>query len=522
MLIIAPKIYRSAVDPDPTTAMLIQDSKVAWIGHAHDAPASEDVVQIADGTIFPALTDAHLHLFMLGLGRLQLSFTDHVLDRIEHIIDCLHNIPEPDRHGGWVQGCNLMEVRLEEQRLPTRHDLDLAFPDTPVLLRRYCGHVAVFNTAAMDALKLGHDEANPQGGIFHRDETGQLTGIAEEAAAEWIFNRAPCPPDDAIADAILVVIQECLSYGAVSLVEAAVGFSVGYDREVRIWDMVRTKPDLPVRLGFMAMLSPYDARARGLTPHWSKHWSIETLKFFADGIIGGRSGAVSEPYHDTGTTGEMIHPPGVLEDHFAQTHADGWRIAVHATGDVAVSCVAQAIDAAQGDDTTRRHRIEHCFVPPDGVFTDLAAKGISVVMQPGFINAMGASILKGLGQRASSCYPGASVLAAGGALTFSSDAPTGPLSPWQGIQNARTRTSAGGDIVGAAEAVSVAEALHAYIEGGAHAMRHEGFRGTLEIGMAADVMVLNCDPFETPAHQLKDVRATLVLKDGKTVYSDRA
>jgi predicted amidohydrolase YtcJ len=50
-------------------------------------------------------------------------------------------------------------------------------------------------------------------------------------------------------------------------------------------------------------------------------------------------------------------------------------------------------------------------------------------------------------------------------------------------------------------------------------MRHEGFRGTLEIGMAADVMVLNRDPFETPAHRLKEVSATLVLKDGKTVYS---
>jgi predicted amidohydrolase YtcJ len=409
--------------------VLIQNGQVAWIGNSHEAPASDDVVQIFDGAVFPALADAHLHLFMLGLGRLQLSFTDHAVDRIETVIDCLRNIPEPDRHDDWVQGYNLMEVCLDEQRLPTRHDIDLAFPDTPVLLRRYCGHVAVFNSAAMDALGFGHDVVDPQGGIFHRDDTGQLIGIAEEAAAEWIFNRAPCPPEDAITDAILAVIGECLSYGAVSLVEAAVGFSVGYDREVRTWDIVRAKPNLPVRLGFMAMLSPGDAQARGLNPHWSKQWSSEALKFFADGIIGGRTGAVSQPYEDTGTTGEMMHPPGVMEDQFAQTRADGWRIAVHATGDVAVSRVAQAIGAAQGDDTTRRHRIEHCFVPPDGVLTNLAAKGISVVMQPGFINAMGASILKGLGQRAFSSYPGASVLAAGGALTFSSDAPTGPLSP---------------------------------------------------------------------------------------------
>jgi hypothetical protein len=58
--------------------------------------------------------------------------------------------------------------------------------------------------------------------------------IAEEAAAEWLFQHAPSPSDKVIADAIREIIEECLSFGLSSLVKAAVGFSLGYDRKAKI------------------------------------------------------------------------------------------------------------------------------------------------------------------------------------------------------------------------------------------------------------------------------------------------
>jgi predicted amidohydrolase YtcJ len=507
------RIYRTAFDLSPADAILIRDGVVVWIGQGADAPVADTLTDLGGRCVLPGLTDAHVHLFALALSRLQISFARQPVASIPDLIDVLKGAT-----GDWIQASDLMEDRLSEARLPTAADLDTAFPDRPVLLRRYCGHVAVLNSAAMRALGLTSETPDPASGHFHRDADGHLTGVADETAAEWIFARAPAPSEEALAQGILDVMHECLSYGLTAMTEAAVGFSIGYDREAAVWAHLRATRAIPVRMGFMLQLSPEQASERGLRPDAAPHWSTETLKYFADGIIGGRSGALSQPYDDTGGLGVLMQPPGMLEAAFVRTHADGWRIAVHATGDRGISRVTAAIIAAQGEDRDRRHRIEHCFVPPEGLFDQLATQGILTVTQPGFLQRMGGSIARGLGARTATAYPAASVLRAGAALTFSSDAPTGPLSPWLGMQAALTRMGHHGSQIGPAEALTLPEALNAYIAGGAYAMRQETMRGALTPGMAADLVVMNADPFATATEDLPALRADLCMVAGQITY----
>jgi len=466
----------------------------------------------------PGLTDAHLHIFPLALFRLQLDIATAGLRSVPALLDALEQIPTERRFGGWLQGAVLVEDSFVEKRLPTLHELDSRFPETPVLLRRYCGHVAVMNTSAMKTLGLHQTVPDVASGSFARSPVGTLTGHADEGAAAWVFARAPAPPDDLILSEIRMVLNECLSLGLISLVEAAVGFTLGYDREAVIWAKLRAGGNVPVRLGFMNELTAEEAGDRNLVPTWDHDWSSETLKFFADGIIGGRTGALSLPYADTGGLGDLMHPDGVLEQQLAEAHGEGWRIAVHATGDRGIDRVLNGLMCAQGRDTTRRHRIEHFFVPPENGLERAAEAGLGVVTQPGFLHRMGASIARGLGDRVmGSVYPGASALAAGADLVFSSDAPTGPLSPWKGIRHAVERIGAHGGAIGSAEAVDRKQALDAYISGGAWAMRHEQFRGNLAPGMAADAVVLNMNPFQVPLDELEDCRCVLALKDGQPV-----
>lgn len=519
ILLINAKIYRNVLETDPVEAILLKEGVVSWIGSSKDAPACEKVLDLGGRVVVPGLTDSHIHLFMLALSRLQISFARTPVNSISSLVRKLVESSPDTQAGGWLQGCDLIEDRLVEHRLPTCTDLDVAFPDRPVLLRRYCGHVAIMNSSAMRALNVGANIPNPEGGIFRRDNTGALNGIAEEAAAEWVFSRAPSPSNEEIAAEILVVMQQCLALGLTSLVEAAVGFSIGYDREAAVWEHLRATYDIPVRMGFMLQLNPAEAAKRGLKPNWSRDWSTETLKYFADGIIGGRSGAVSVPYEDTGGTGYMMYQSGILEDMFKRSHTAGWRIAVHATGDRGIQNAVDAIVAAQGVNCDRRHRIEHCFLPPDELFSRLAVEGISVVMQPGFLSRMGGSIINGLGKRSERAYPGASVLAAGGQLAFSSDAPTGPLSPWQGIHDAVTRIGHNGALIGAKESVSNRVALDAYISGGAYVMRHEKFRGELSLGMVADLVVLNHNPLTVVPDTLINTHALLSIKAGEIVHN---
>ena len=47
-------------------AMVVEGSKVAWLGKAADAPAADEVVSLADRTVIPGFVDSHSHLMFAG------------------------------------------------------------------------------------------------------------------------------------------------------------------------------------------------------------------------------------------------------------------------------------------------------------------------------------------------------------------------------------------------------------------------------------------------------------------------
>lgn len=518
------RIYRSAQDRRPASALLVRAGRVAWIGDGADAPATRRVVDLGGSTVLPGLTDCHLHLFSLALARRQIAFSALAPDGIAGVLALLRQGAGRFGPGEWVQGCELNEDRLAERRLPTRAELDAAFPERPVLLRRYCGHAAVFNTMAMHALGISEAAPDPQFGHYGRAADGTLDGSAWECAAEAIFRRAPGPDPAQMATDIRAVIDECLHFGLTALCEAAVGFVIGYDREAEVWERLGGGPGLlPARMGFMAQLTAAGAAARGLSPTSGPDWTADTLKFFADGIVGGRTSALTEPFCDRGGCGGFVLPEALLADEILAAHAAGWRVAVHATGDRAIAHVAESFGRAQAaaPRPDPRHRIEHCFVPPEGVFARLSRQGTCVVMQPGFVWRMGRSAAEGLGPaRMATAYPAQSVLAAGARLAFSSDAPTGPLSPWRGVQTAVERLGAHGAQLGAGEAVDLRTAVDAYIAGGVVAMGHEGFRGTLTPGAAADLAAFADDPLTGDPSRLHETRCHFAMTRGRIVLHE--
>lgn len=511
------RIYRSSFDPAPASAVLLRGDRIAWVGQAEDAPAADRAFDLEGASVVPGLTDPHIHLFTLALARHQIAFAALQARSLEDVHALLKRHATRFGQGEWVQGCELNEDMLAERRLPHRAELDAVFPDRPVLLRRYCGHAAVFNSAAMQALGLRADEPDPPFGHFERDEGGALNGVAYEQAAAEIFRKAPAPDPVTMAEGIRTVISECLDLGLTALTEAAVGFVIGYEREAEVWELLRRAGNLPVRMSFMTQLTAEEAASHGLSPQSGPDWSTDTLKFFADGIVGGRTAALSQPFLDRGGYGTFMLPEEVLTRQLVAAHAAGWRIAVHATGDRAIARVVESYELAQRarPRPDPRHRIEHCFVPPQGIFPRIAALGAQVVMQPSFVWGMGRSAAAGLGpERMQNAYPGRSVLQAGATLVFSSDAPTGSISPWRGMQTAVERRSAQGAVLGSGEALSRAEALSAYVEGGAFAMRHEAFRGGCVPGAAADLVVLDRDPFTCDAQNLHAIRSVLTVTRG--------
>jgi hypothetical protein len=295
--------------------------------------------------------------------------------------------------------------------------------------------------------------------------------------------------------------------GLTAAVEAAVGFTSGFDEERETWEAVRGGPS-PLRLGFMYRLDPKDALARKLSPHRSPDWQTNTLKFFADGIVGARTAAVTTAYHDSGGTGFFMRDEEDLEHAIVEAHLSGWQVAVHSVGDRAISRVIAAFERAQRvRPWPARHRIEHYTCPPPGGLARMKQVGAIVVAQPSFLSVMHRCTVDAFGPDADSRYPARSVIDAGVPYVSSSDAPTGDFSPWAGMTNALDRGASKGRAIGASEALTRREVIRSYTYGGAYAMGQESWRGALQPGMAADFIALDKDPFEADV----DLRSVGVL-----------
>ena len=512
-------IYRDALDEHPAEALLIEDGLVAWSGAHNDAPAADHVVDLDDGIVLPGLTDAHVHLLAVGQARRQVSAMAPDVRSLDDYLRRLQAAAQKAPAGAWVFGGDVNEQLWPEKRMPDRVDIDAAVPDRPVLLRRFCGHVAMMNSAALAALNLNAKTADSAGGQFDRSN-GTLTGIAREHAAEVVFRTAPRPSDQEIAESTRQVMMDLSRSGVTAAVDAAVGFTFGFEPEWRVWQRIRHDGDLPLRLGFMARVDPGTAAELSLEPKADAWWQLRTLKIFIDGIIGARTAALSGRYQDVDGRGHLMHDLCYIQDFVQTAHDEGWQIAAHAIGDRAIDVIIDAIAAAQSarPRVDLDHRIEHFGLPDPSAFRRAAELGIIVATQPSFISRMADSWPAALGHRHHRCFPVRSLLDNGLSVAGSSDAPTGELSPWKGIQAFVTRRSASGLQVAPNEALSVREAVHAYTCGGALAMQHDTWRGGLTAGMAADFAVLDRDPFSCPPDDLACVASRLTVIGGRAAY----
>ena len=510
------RIYRHAGDQDPASAMLVEGETIKWIGHASEAPTADKVIQLADAAILPGLTDAHLHILAVAQARLQISAADPSIRSLANFLQVLEHAADRASFGEWILGNDINEQFWTERSLPDRFALDAVIPDRPVALRRFCGHVVILNTAAMQAL-AGLLDLRAAG--MDQDHRG-LTGIAREAAADAVAQHLPRPKDDQLRASARELMADLARSGITAANEAAVGFSFGFTPEWNLWRQMREEGPLPVRLGFMLQTELEQASHLVGEPKADPWWQMRTLKLFADGIIGARSAALSGGFADGAPSGDLMRPAHEIEDFIIKGHAAGWQIGIHTIGDVAIDLVTDAYlrCAAQGGQPFLRHRIEHLGVPSNGVLAKLRQAGSVVVTQPSFVTRMGDSWEKALGYRKERAFPAASVVRAGVPLAGSSDAPTGSLCPWAGIAAFTTRLSASGAVVAPDERLTLAEAVYAYTQGGAFVMNQECWRGQLKPGFAADFGVYASDPFAADPSTLTGTQTSLTVAGGRATH----
>ena len=502
----------------PGDALLIRDGLVAAIGPATGLrrPGLPETAY-PDSVIIPGLRDAHMHPvpYALSLSRPTLKDAtnlDEVLARIRRAAGPLP-VGEP------LVAIRLDDESLAERRLPTRHELDLAADERPVLVYRYCGHIAVANTWALEAAGIGPAATDPVGGTLDRDTFGVPNGILRETAIEPVATTLSTMGVGPDPEAVLAALEGLVTLGLTSLgAIVAVGTGPWCDTGNELESLLSIADRLPLKIAALVIAGDSEEleRAAASIARAGPRLRFLGVKEFADGSLGGHTAALGQPYADQPEESGTLRLNAKAVGARARTALRlGGKVAVHAIGDVANARVLDLFDEllAGGADPADL-RIEHASILNGELIGRLADTGVTASVQPAFMTSEAGWLEKRLGpERLPDAYPLASLAAAGVPLAGGSDCPVEAPHPLHGMAAARDR----GGLV-PREALSGTQALSLFTDDAARTM---GEPQPLAVGSPADFVVLDRDPVEATPDQLRSTGILATWINGKPVpYPD--
>ena len=497
-------------------SVLVDGGRVAAVGSRQElAPHAGAEHRHEGATIIPGLRDAHIH--PVGYAA---ALTGVTLDAISDLAGMGGVLREAATR--LPQGAPLIVTRFDdhavaEGRLPTRKDLDEAVGDRPTLVHRYCGHIAIANTAALTAAGVDAETRDPQGGSLDRDPDGTPTGVLRETAIDLVtahIEDTATPEPRQVLDAVTRLAGLGItSIGGMLGLGDGPWSSLGDEVDT----MVSISDDLPITVHALVITRSADAlieaRHRIDTAGARLRWA--GLKLFADGSLGGQTAAMHAPFADADSeTGTMRLTDSDL-DLAGIALEEGGMVAIHAIGDRANSVVLDAfatlIDSGAPPD---RLRLEHASVLTPADVDRIGALGITTSVQPAFLGSEASWLGTRVGQdRLPNSYPFASLQAAGANLAAGSDSPVESPDPFAGMALARDRAGLTPE-----ESLDPASALGMFTDGGAVAL---GEPVPLAIGSPADLVVVDRNPMLATPDELRDTAVLATIVDGVEVPVDR-
>lgn len=481
------------------------------------------LIDLGGRTVVPGLIDAHAHLMGLGLKLMRADLVDtrskaEVLVRLQRFEKTLPP-------GAWLLGRGWDQNDWPEKVFPSRHDLDQAFPERPVWLRRIDGHAGWANGAAMRAADRRFDgNWQPDGGRVERDANGHATGVLVDRAMDLIESSVPATTAPERVEALTRALAQASSLGLTGVHDAGASLA-----DLRLYQSFIDRGEFSLRVYAMA-----DGEGPALDYLCKQGWlkddqgllSVRAVKFYADGALGSRGAALLAPYlDDPGNTGLLIQSAAELTEMVKRAMGCGLQVAVHAIGDRGNRVALDALRAGSEahPDNPGRHRIEHAQVVALADLQHFKDLDLIASVQPTHATSdmywaesrIGSERLKG-------AYAWRKLLSLGVPLALGSDFPVERANPLLGFYAAITRQDAQAwpsDGWYADQRLSRLEALHGFTLGAASAAFEETRLGSLEVGKWADLVVLSDDIMRIEPIRILDTRVLLTIVGGRIVFS---
>ncbi|SHN47139.1 amidohydrolase family protein [Cryptosporangium aurantiacum] len=426
---------------------------IVAVGAGLDRSPGEPALDAHGGALLPGLHDHHVHLRAWAATRwsVRLAGADGPDDFDRRVREAAAVAP-PDV---WLRGVGWHESTGGPL---DRHRLDALTGGRPTRIQHRTGALWILNSAAL--LLTGAAGSTVAG--IERDASGEPTGRLWRAD-DWLRDRTATVRDPfpvALAD----LARQAAQWGVTRWTDATP------DR-----DQTETNALAALWTTGLPSAEPHRADAARLGPD--------------RGDAGQAGGAAGD--HAEGGLPRLVlmSPPGlslpddavrvtlgpqklVLDDAtlppvaelaatIRESHAAGSPVAVHCvTAEQLVTLVA-AIEEA---DSTPGDRVEHAGIVPPGYAARLAALGLAVVTNPGFLADRGDAYRRDVPEPERDwLYPVRSLRAAGVPVAAATDAPFGPADPWVAIAAAVDRRTPDGAVLGPDERVTATEALDLFL-----------------------------------------------------------
>jgi hypothetical protein len=474
-------------------------------------------VDLGGKVVIPGVIDAHNH--PAGAGLSHLREVDCDLRSVGAIQQALREHARTTPAGEWLLGFKYDDTKTAERRFLTVADLDAVSTRHPILVVHRGGHTAYVNSLAFTVAGISATTPDPVGGRFERDPRGALTGRVAESAMNVLSEKAARPYSRADRQAGVKEISRRLARAGITSVTDA----FGSPDDVRAYTDAQAAGELNTRvychIGSVFLDAMIAAGARtGRGDAWVK---LGGVKFVSDGSISERTARLAEPYVGRPDDhGIMVNDAAALWPQFVKAHTNGWQLATHANGDVAIDMVCGLYERLQREHPRPdpRFRLEHCTVLTPALVRRIKALGAIPTPFASYVYFHGEKMTEYGAARTERMFPMRWFLDAGVPAAMGSDYPPGPFEPMMALTSMLTRTDIRGTVWGASQRITFEEALRVLTVHGSHASYDEQLKGSLSVGKVADLAVLARDPRRVPPIEIVNVGIERTMVDGRWVY----
>ncbi|MDG2226749.1 MAG: amidohydrolase [Flavobacteriales bacterium] len=501
-------------------AMAIKSGRIIAIGKEQqilNKYSAAESIDLQLDWVYPGFIDAHCHFLGYGLSlqQLELKGTKSFEEVVERCINFNKN-----NISTWIEGRGWDQTIWENSSNPNKKALDDKFPNTPVLLRRVDGHMAIANQSALNIAGIT-TETEISGG-FIEILNGEITGIISDKAVDHIRQFIPKPNEQQKKKALLDAQRNCFAVGLTTVDDAGLNKS-----DVQLIENLEKSEELKMRIYIMLSdtkenFDYYLDTVGG--PYKTDRINVAAFKFYGDGALGSRGACLLSPYSDVDSAhyGMLLNNPNYYREKAQLIYDRGFQMCTHSIGDSTSRLILNIYGDILGGENDKRWRIEHAQVVDSADFKLFKEFNIIPSVQPTHATSDMRWARLRLGKtRIRFGYAYQKLLYQNKLIALGTDFPIENISPIETFYAAVARKNKNGMPKNGFQienALSRWETLKGMTIWAALSNFEEQDKGSLEVNKLADFTILDRNILTVPEDEILETQVKATYVNGELVY----